>query len=283
MSENDQLVSVLPIHFSNALTPNIHIHQFPLLTRPLQVPPTAAASGKRVKARLKPGVRRLELHVPVDTRPEVWNAERSKDLGRARVEDDKEKNQALPQVKQREGEEPRLAEVRMRSEQIPHSGAYVLGIVRDGQLHLHPISETHQLRPTLTYIDVLNRKNRRGRGGAGSDDDSDEGPPPDPDEPAPAPAPRKEKKPAGEAKEVQVAVRKADDKGLQAQGGVTQVRRDMLRIIHEEEDQEWQDYEYCDGETEESNVAFESIFSRSDEQLECNSDITTVLKDIKGL
>ncbi|TFY52613.1 hypothetical protein EVJ58_g9913 [Rhodofomes roseus] len=243
MNEDDQLVSVLPIHYSNALAPDVHIHQYPLLTRPLQVPPTAAASGKRIKARLKPDVRRLELHVPVDTRPEVWNAERSTDLGKARVEDDKEKNQALPQVKQREGEEPRLAEVRMRSEQVPHTGVYVLG-----QLHLHPISETHQLRPTLTYMDVLSRKNRRGRGGAGSDDDSDEGPPPDPDEPAPAPAPKKEKKAAGEAKEVQVAVRKADDRGPQAQGGMTQVRRDMLKIIHDEEDQEWQDLEYCDGE-----------------------------------
>lgn len=135
MNEDDQLVSVLPIHFSDALTPNLHIHQFPLLTRPLQVPPTAAASGKRIKARLKPSVRRLELHVPVDTRPEVWNAERSTDLGKARVEDDKEKNQTLVQVTQREGEEPRLAEVRMRSEQISHSGEYVLGIVRDGACH----------------------------------------------------------------------------------------------------------------------------------------------------
>lgn len=135
MNEDDQLVSVLPIHFSDALTPNLHIHQFPLLTRPLQVPPTAAASGKRIKARLKSSVRRLELHVPVDTRPEVWNAERSTDLGKARVEDDKEKNQTLVQVKQREGEEPRLAEVRMRSEHISHSGAYVLGIVRDGACH----------------------------------------------------------------------------------------------------------------------------------------------------
>ncbi|EPT04209.1 hypothetical protein FOMPIDRAFT_1027991 [Fomitopsis schrenkii] len=283
MNEDDQLVSVLPIHFSNALSPNIHIHQFPLLTRPLQVPPTAAASGKRIKARLKPGVRRLELHVPVDTRPEVWNVERSRDLGKARVEDDKEKNQALMQAKQREGEEPRLAEVRMRSEQIPHSGVYVLGIVRDGQLHLHPISETHQLRPTLTYMDVLSRKNRRGRGGAGSDDDSDDGPPPDPDEPAPVPIAKKEKKPSGEAKEVQVAVRRGDDKGLQSQGGMTQVRRDMLKMVHDEEDQEWQDYQYCDGETEASNVAFDSVFSHSNEPLECKTDITNVLKGIKGL
>lgn len=132
-AEDDRLLSVLPIHFSNVLTPNVHLHQFPLLTRPLQAPPSAAASGKRIKARLKPGVRRLEIHVPVDTRPEVWNNERSKELGSARVEDDREKNQEVPRLKQREGEEPRLAEVRLRSEQLPQMGAYVLGVLRNGK------------------------------------------------------------------------------------------------------------------------------------------------------
>src|ERR1700730_8246464 len=56
-----------------------------------------------------------------------------------------------------------------------------------GQLHLHPISETHPLRPTLTYLDALSRKSRR-RFGVGSGSDSDDGPPPDPDEPAPTSA-----------------------------------------------------------------------------------------------
>ncbi|KAF9821924.1 hypothetical protein IEO21_00354 [Rhodonia placenta] len=283
MHEEDRLVSVLPIRYSNSLVPNIHIHQFPLLTRPLQVPPSAAASGKRIRARLKSGVRRLEVHVPVDTRPEVWNGERSHELGKAREEDDKEKNQELPNVKQREGEEPRLQEVRMRSEQLSQMGSYVLGIVRDGQLHLHPINETHQLRPTLTYMDVLSRKSRRSRAGNGSDDDSDDGPPPDPDEPAPAPAPKKEKKPAGDVKEVQVAVRKTGEQGVQFQGGLTAVRREMLMMIHAEEDEKWVDYEYCDGEAAESNDAFEAVFSRSNEQLECKTDITSILKDIRGL
>ena len=132
--EDDQLVTVLPIHYSNALDGNIHLHQFPLLTRPLQVPPSASASGKRIRARLKPGVRRLEIHVPVDTRPEVWNTERSKELGTARDVDDREKNQpSVPKGKQREGEEPRLSEIRMRSEPVPQTGAYVLGVVREGQ------------------------------------------------------------------------------------------------------------------------------------------------------
>ena len=129
--EEDQLLSVLPIHFNNKLAPHVQLHQYPLLTRPLQVPPLAAASGKRITARLKPNTKRFELHLPVDTRPEVWNAERSKELGAARVEDDKEKNQETKQ-KQREGEEHRLTEVRLKSEHVPQVGAYVLGVVRDG-------------------------------------------------------------------------------------------------------------------------------------------------------
>lgn len=127
--EHDELVSVLPIHYSDALVPNVHIHQFPLLTRPLQAPPSAVLSGKRITARYKPQARRLEIHVPVDTRPEVYNVEKSKTLGAGRIEDDREKNQ---EKLLRDDEEPRLSEVRLRSEEIPQRGAQVLGIVRDG-------------------------------------------------------------------------------------------------------------------------------------------------------
>lgn len=135
VSEEDRLVSVLPVHFSNTLVPNVQLHQYPLLNRPLQVPPSAAASGKRLRARLKPGVRRLEVHVPADTRQEVWNAERSKELGTARVMDDKERNQEPAQKgKQRDVEEHRLSEIRIRGEPVSHNGAYVLGVVRDGEI-----------------------------------------------------------------------------------------------------------------------------------------------------
>ncbi|KAJ7275246.1 DNA-directed RNA polymerase III subunit Rpc5 [Mycena haematopus] len=283
MDIDDEVVSRIPIRFSNALSPKLHIHQFPLLTRPLQVPPSAAASGKRITARLKPGVRRLEIHVPSDTRPEVWNSDRGRELGAARVDDDREKNQES-KGKGREGDEPRLNQVRMRSEQIQQKGAHMLGIVREGQLHLHPISETHQLRPTLTYLDVFSRKNKKSRGG-GSDSDSDDGPPPDPDEPAPPPAPQKEKKPSGEAREVQVTARKSEDKGglQQIQGGPSAARREMLIAIRSEEDESWQDLEFCDVTTVESETTFEGIFSQSDDVLETKTDVTAFLKDISGL
>lgn len=127
---DDPIVSVLPIHLSNSLEPNIHLHQFPLLTRPLQVPPSAAQSGKKIKVRLKPQVARLEVHVPVDTRPEVWNKERGEELGKARVQDDAEKNM---DAKSTEAADQRLTETRLRSEQITSRGCYMLGIVRDGE------------------------------------------------------------------------------------------------------------------------------------------------------
>ncbi|KZV75560.1 hypothetical protein PENSPDRAFT_571202 [Peniophora sp. CONT] len=276
MEVDDPIVSVLPVHLTNTLLPNIQIHQFPLLNRKLVVPPAAERSGKLIKARLKPQSKRLEIHVPVDTRKDVWNDERAKELGSGRAVDDKEKNQETGAMKLKEGEEPRLSETRLRSEHIPHAGAYMLGFVREGRLHLHPVSETHQLRPTLTYLDVLSRKSKRSRG---DDSDSDDGPPPDPDEPAPAPVAKKEKKPTGDARDIQVSARKSEDKGGQnMQGGLSTVRREMLQAIHAEEDETWINYEFKADATEESNEAFDALLSRHEEPLRCKSDITSFLK-----
>lgn len=131
--EDDPIVSVLPIRISDALSPNIHLHQYPLLTRSLQVPPAAAQSGKKIRARLKPKSARLEVHVPTDTRAEVWNRERGEELGQARLTDDAEKNAQS----KKGGNDPRLTEMRLQSEKIEKRGAYMLGIVRDGMHKKH--------------------------------------------------------------------------------------------------------------------------------------------------
>ena len=84
----------------------------------------------------------------------------------------------------------------------------------------------------------------------GSDSDSDDGPPPDPDDPVPVQhQPKKEKKPPLDAKEVQVAVKKIGDQGVQAsQGGLSAVRREMLHILRGEEEEKWIDLEFNDGQ-----------------------------------
>lgn len=131
MEGDDEVVGVMPIHYTNTLVPDISILQYPLLTRPLEVPPSAVASGKRIKARIKPHVLKLEVHVPADTRPDVWNMERAVILGAARLEDDEEKNQES-KMKHKEGEQPRLSDVRLSSEEIPRTGTYMMGVIRNG-------------------------------------------------------------------------------------------------------------------------------------------------------
>ncbi|EJD04181.1 uncharacterized protein FOMMEDRAFT_146203 [Fomitiporia mediterranea MF3/22] len=280
---DDPIVAVLPIRLSTALSPNVQLHQFPLLTRPLQVPPSAAQSGKKIRARVKPKAARLEVHVPVDTRPEVWNKERAEELGKARAIDDAEKNLWSKKGNESTRDE-RLSEVRMRSEQVPERGSYMLGIVRNGHLHLHPISQTHQLRPTLTYMDVLNRKSRRTRTSADEDSDSDEGPPPDPDDPNPPSPVKREPKSTGESRDVTVSIRKADDKGAQSlTGGLTAARREMLHTLRLEEEEPWEDFEYCDGESVEAQESFEAVFSKSEDKLACKSDFSSFLQSIPGL
>jgi DNA-directed RNA polymerase III subunit RPC5 len=134
----DEIVAVLPIHYSNAHSGSVHLHQFPLLTRTLQAPPSAVASGKYITARLKPAVRRLEIHVPADTRSDVWSVDRAKELGNARGEDDREKNQEK-RTKMQEAEGPRLSEARFRSEEIVQRGCYVLGMIRNSMLPYHRV------------------------------------------------------------------------------------------------------------------------------------------------
>lgn len=128
----DTIEAVLPVYYSNTLDPNIHLYQFPLLERPLHVPPAAAASGKIITARHKPSTSRIEIHVPLDTRQEVWNPERGRDLGQARHDGDKAS--APPEKTTREEPEPRLTEIRLRNEVGPSKGDYMLGILHGSKL-----------------------------------------------------------------------------------------------------------------------------------------------------
>lgn len=56
-----------------------------------------------------------------------------------------------------------------------------------------------------------------------------------------------------DVKEIQVAIKRVDDKGNQVgQGGLTSVRREMMEMIRREEEEKWEDLEYCDAEVSSS-------------------------------
>jgi DNA-directed RNA polymerase-3 subunit RPC5 len=234
--QEDRLLASIPIVLSNSLGSNLHLHQFPLLSRPLEVPPSAQLSGKKITARRKNEAGRMEIHLPLDLRQDIWNKERGHELGAARAQDDNSEQQA---------EEARLTQLRLRSETVPDRGAssYMIGILHDDVIRLHPLSEIHQFKPSLTYLDVLSRPSRR-KPGDSDEDEEDDGPPPDPDEapPAPAPKPKKGKAKEGEAKEITVTAKKIDDTNLQ--GGLSTMRREMLIGMRKEQEEAWVDYDF---------------------------------------
>ncbi|KAJ1311117.1 hypothetical protein OPQ81_009618 [Rhizoctonia solani] len=293
MDENDTIETTLPIYLSNSLNQNLHIFQYPLLSRPLEVPPSAALTGKRIKARYKAKAGRYEVHVPNDTREEVWNVERGRELGQARADEDAEEAGAGAgaeegstkgkkrdyEREEREKEEKRLGEVRLKSEKLDSTGVYMLGVVRHGKLYLHPVQNVLQLRPSLTYLDALSKKQKRARG----DDSDDEGPPPDPDEPPPPPTAPKEKKKT-ESKEVLVTARKADDRsGTQTVGGLSAIRREMLNIIREEREEQWENLDFKGIQTRQSAEWLDEIFNTNEEDMKCTTSASEIISSIKGL
>jgi DNA-directed RNA polymerase III subunit RPC5 len=238
-NKSDSLIASIPIILSNN---SLHLHQFPLLARPLHAPPSARLAGKKITSRRKDEAGRMEIHLPLDLRQEVWNKERGLELGNARAQGD-----SVGQQEQDQDQEHRLTHLRLRSEQVADrsTNSYMIGILHDDVLHLHPISEIHQFKPSLTYLDVLSRPSRR-KVSDSDDEDEDDGPPPDPDEVPPSPV-RKTKKDKGketEAKEVTITAKKVDDANLQ--GGLSTMRREMLLGMRKEQEEPWVDYDYSD-------------------------------------
>lgn len=130
MDVDDPVVSVIPIQLSSSLDPHLQLFQYPLLSRPLSVPPSALDAGKDITARSKPKADRIEIHVPFDTRPEVWNQRRGLEYGDARREEDGKKTSPR--------EEYRLEELRLRSERVPHRGVYMVGVLRGSKSRIPP-------------------------------------------------------------------------------------------------------------------------------------------------
>ncbi|KAG9011459.1 hypothetical protein FRB94_008290 [Tulasnella sp. JGI-2019a] len=314
----NRLLATIPIHLATSLGNNLHLHQFPLLTRPLAVPPSARLSGKRIKVRVKPAVGVWEMHVPVDRRKEVWNPERAGEHGGAREEGDREerrvRDEEADEVKVEPGtatskskskkkgkgkasarsddedsdedmedvkgkgkkngggtsgeKNPPLGEVRMRSDKVDKNGDYFVGVMRDGKLHLHRISEIQQFRPTLTYLDVLARQKSK----PATLDDGEEGDEPEPAIPAAAP----------KAREVVVSAR-GGEAGGSGMGQMTALRREMIAAARKEQKGAWVDLEWFDEMDLSAGASKARLLSTSLEQLKCTSSFGDILIGIEGL
>jgi DNA-directed RNA polymerase-3 subunit RPC5 len=142
--EDDEVVAKLPVYLSPHLFPTLNLFQYPLRTETLVPPKYAQARNKFITTRVKEGVGRVEVEMPVDEDLNYWRRERAEELGFVRDinEDDsgvvggygfggrsdKEKDKSKGKKKEKHWGE----KMRLKSEPIPNETGYYSGIIQDG-------------------------------------------------------------------------------------------------------------------------------------------------------
>jgi len=142
--EDDEVIAKLPVYLSPHLFPTLNLFQYPLRTETLVPPKYAQARNKFITTRVKEGVGRVEVEMPVDEDLNYWRRERAEELGFVRDinEDDsgvvggygfggrseKEKDKSKGKKKEKHWGE----KMRLKSEPIPNETGYYSGIIQDG-------------------------------------------------------------------------------------------------------------------------------------------------------
>ncbi|KAF8456953.1 Sin-like protein conserved region-domain-containing protein, partial [Terfezia claveryi] len=122
--DSDPVITTYDIHLTTALTPYLHLFQYPV--RSSNLPYSRLTSTCPASARIKPNAGAIELD---DDTVYVSFAE-AKSAGRV------------------------LTTQTLSAHLHPQSTNYMVGVFRHNQLHLTPIHSTLQLRPQFTHIDT---------------------------------------------------------------------------------------------------------------------------------
>lgn len=127
--DEDEIAHTMPIYISHNLSPAVHLFQYPVHQRKLEVSSYGQQRGQVITARMKENVGRFELEVPVDLRPSHWNEDRAEELGFLPVEESKDKGKG-----KRRDDKPENwgTKMRLRSEEVPNVTGYWTGIVQKG-------------------------------------------------------------------------------------------------------------------------------------------------------
>ncbi|KAJ3190584.1 DNA-directed RNA polymerase III subunit RPC5 [Irineochytrium annulatum] len=232
--DDDAVVLSIPVFLSQQLKDKLVLFQYPTRTTAFPAP---------VVSRYKPKSQRFEFDVPLDTGSKYYGEVKGQEFGRG-LDDEaiqtaldyasegrKKKNQAPK-------EDKILDKMTLTSSLVPLTSTYLVGTVRDGELHLAPVSAAVQIRPTLKYLDKISEKERSMQQRLKDAEDGLE---------------RKE-----EEKVIQARVVQNDDKEAiqrRAQG--------LLEAEYEKE--EWQELKLVPEDAPESEELFERLISIGDD------------------
>ncbi|EGG06686.1 uncharacterized protein MELLADRAFT_86458 [Melampsora larici-populina 98AG31] len=204
-----------PFKPHNPTTPHV------LLPPSLRPESNSNSTSGQIYAKFKPGVRHLNLEVPLETKLGTAEGRFSDERAREYAKGLPDKKAAVPGVRSnafgRDDELDPLEKITLGSTFIPEQTNYFVGILKPGssedqdQLHLVPLGQTLQLRPSLDYLDRLAAinaqadkaaKREEGIGSESEDDSGDE----ETEEMIKKKALAKKKTEANEAKAIQVSV-----------------------------------------------------------------------------
>ncbi|OCF30745.1 DNA-directed RNA polymerase III subunit RPC5 [Kwoniella heveanensis BCC8398] len=269
--EDDEPVATLPIYLSPALAPHLDLYQYPLQHRSFSVPSWAKDRGKSISARVKEKVGRVEVEIPVDAGQSYWREDRARDLGFVMDVRDvngdpdveggygfggrgggssKDKEKKAKEKKRRD--EKWGDKMRLRSELVPNATGYYSGVIRDGALHLHPVSKLLQFRTALNYLDdaddkARERSTRRSNGLANGNGDSD-------DEGGDGAGKKKKGAAPAPVKDLRPARKVLDEEDNDGSGSIKDFRNKMWWMAKKEDEDQWVPYQWTTG-VEDEGVA----------------------------
>ncbi|GAA5899458.1 DNA-directed RNA polymerase III subunit C37 [Sporobolomyces salmoneus] len=237
----------------------------PAPMRPRDEENSTGPSQGKLAVKYKANSQHLELTLPMEMNQSRWNEEQAKHFAQGVIEErdrqrEKEQEKKGRRKKRNEGDEEeerrwreekeqrRLDKMVYASTEVPEVTSYLVGVIKDNALHLNPVTQTFQLRPSLTYLDNLLAIERRAKREAARNDDVS-------DEEISDTELKKE-----EAKAVQVSIKTGEQPKGPLGGGNGRAGAGLFAPLRAEEAEDWKPIKHFHANTDAAHKALNQMF-----------------------
>ncbi|KAG2199588.1 hypothetical protein INT47_012188 [Mucor saturninus] len=263
----DEVLAEYPIYLTTELTKYLYMFQYPMRSTPFN-----SKNGPNA-ARIKPKAKMVELDLPLDTRSSNYSTERGEDFAMGlndktiktaydrRMEEHEEELSMGHSYKQpKKKEEELLDKMTLTSVEVPKQTKYVVGVIRDEELHLTPINTTVQLRPGFKYIDKIDEKWKAANKRIQDVEKLEE---------------KKKGVEANTAQTLQVSVKNAEREG--------NIRRNVYSMsVRNAEEEDWQPIVYYDETSLQAEKVSEKLYTGNKQLLDCKTTNSEYLDQLSS-
>ncbi|KAI8644531.1 DNA-directed RNA polymerase III subunit Rpc5 [Parasitella parasitica] len=266
MEEEDEVLAEYPIYLTTELSKYLYMFQYPMRSTPF-----TSKTGPSA-ARIKPRAKMVELDLPLDTRSTNYSTERGEDFAMGlndktiktaydrRMEEHEEELNMGHSYKVPRKEEELLDKMTLTSVNVPSQTKYVVGVIRNEELHLTPINTTIQLRPGFKYIDKIDEKWKAANKRIQDVEKLEE---------------KKREVDTNTAQAVQVSVKNTEREG--------NIRRNVYSMaVRNADDEDWQPIVYYDENSLQAEKVSEKLYATAKETLTCSTTNAEYLDQLSG-